>query len=238
MDNEYIVKTHNLSKSYNKTVALKNVDFCVKRGRIMGLLGPNGSGKTTLIKILTGLIKNYEGDIKINGFDVGIESKKIVAYLPDSNYIDNQWTVKYAMEYYKDFFEDFDELKAVSLFRILEIDLDSKFKTLSKGNKEKVQLILTLSRRAKVYIFDEPIAGVDPAARELIFELILRNVEPGASVIISTHLISDAESILDDFVFLKKGEIVRCGDVTDIRKGTGKTIDQLFREDFRCLADF
>lgn len=238
MDNEYIVKTHNLSKSYNKIVALKNVDFCVKKGRIVGLLGPNGAGKTTLIKILTGLIKKYEGDIKIDGFDVGIESKKIVAYLPDSNYIDNQWTVKYAMDFYKDFFNDFDELKAASLFRVFDIDVDSKFKTLSKGNKEKVQLILTLSRRAKVYIFDEPIAGVDPAARELIFELILRNVEPGASVIISTHLISDAESILDDFVFLKKGEIVRSGDVVETRQLTGKTIDELFREDFRCLADF
>ena len=142
------------------------------------------------------------------------------------------------MDYYKDFFSDFDELKATSLFRIFDIDVDSKFKTLSKGNKEKVQLILTLSRRAKVYIFDEPIAGVDPAARELIFELILKNVEPGASVIISTHLISDAESILDDFVFLKKGEIVRSGDVVETRQSTGKTIDELFREDFRCLKDF
>lgn len=238
MENEFIVKTHNLTKLYNKTIALKDVDFCVKKGRIVGLLGPNGAGKTTLIKILTGLIKQYEGDVEIGGFNVGIESKKIVAYLPDSNYIDNQWTVKYAMDFYKDFFSDFDELKATSLFKIFDIDVDSKFKTLSKGNKEKVQLILTLSRRAKVYIFDEPIAGVDPAARELVFELILKNVEPGASVIISTHLISDAESILDDFVFLKKGEIVRSGDVVETRQSTGKTIDELFREDFRCLRDF
>ena len=166
MENEFIVKTHNLTKLYNKTIALKDVDFCVKKGRIVGLLGPNGAGKTTLIKILTGLIKQYEGDVEIGGFNVGIESKKIVAYLPDSNYIDNQWTVKYAMDFYKDFFSDFDELKATSLFKIFDIDVDSKFKTLSKGNKEKVQLILTLSRRAKVYIFDEPIAGVDHAARE------------------------------------------------------------------------
>ena len=238
MDNNSIIETHNLSKSYNKFVALKNVDFCVKKGRIMGLLGPNGAGKTTLIKVLTGLLRQYQGDVKIDGFDVGVESKKRVAYLPDSNYIDGQWTINYAMKFYKDFFEDFDELKAVSLFKIFDIDLDSKFKTLSKGNKEKVQLILTLSRRAKIYIFDEPIAGVDPAARELIFQLILRNVEPGASVIISTHLISDAEDILDDFVILKKGEIVRSGDVMEIRKSTGKTIDELFREDFRCLADF
>ena len=238
MDNEYIVETHNLSKSYNTFVALRDVNFCVKKGRIMGLLGPNGAGKTTLIKVLTGLLKQYEGDVKIDGYNIGVESKKVVAYLPDSNYIDEQWTVKYAMSFYKDFFEDFDETKAISLFKAFDIDLESKFKTLSKGNKEKVQLILTLSRRAKLYIFDEPIAGVDPAARELIFQLILKNVEPGASIIISTHLISDAEDILDDFAFLKRGEIVRCGDVKKIRNSTGKTINELFKEDFRCLADF
>ena len=235
----HIIDIKNVTKVYGKNfVALDNLSFQVEKGRIIGLLGPNGAGKTTLIKILTGLIKNYSGEVLIDGHPIGIESKKIVAYLPDMNFITPEWTVKYAVNYYKDFFDDFDEVKADSLFRSLGINVSATFKSLSKGNKEKVQLILTLSRKAKIYIFDEPIAGVDPAARDLIFDLIVENCQKDATIIISTHLISDAEKIIDYFLFLKRGVIVRQGDVKTIRENTNKSIDDLFREDFRCLRDF
>ena len=235
----YIGEIKNLAKTYNNNVtALNFFTYSIPKGKIIGLLGPNGAGKTTLIKVLTGLIRKYQGEVTIMGNKIGVETKKLIAYLPDSNFIDDDWKIKYAIEYYKDFFEDFDVEKANKLFEAFEINLDSAFKTLSKGNKEKVQLILTLSRKALIYIFDEPIAGVDPASRELIFELILKNCGPESTVIISTHLVRDVEDILDEVIFVNKGKVVRSGDVKTLKEETGKSIDDLFKEDFRCLVDF
>ena len=235
----YIGKINNLKKSYDgKTFALNNFAYEIPKGKIIGLLGPNGAGKTTLIKILTGLIRKYEGEVTIMGNKIGVESKKLIAYLPDSNFIDDDWTVNYAMEYYKDFFEDFDNNKALTLFAAFGIHPDSVFKTLSKGNKEKVQLILTLSRKALLYIFDEPIAGVDPASREVIFELILKNCGPESTVIISTHLVRDVEDILDEIIFINNGKLIRQGDVKSLKEETGKSIDDLFKEDFKCSVSF
>lgn len=236
MDN--LVEINNLSKSYGKFKALDNITLTFSKGRIIGLLGPNGAGKTTLIKILTGLIRNYEGTILVNSKPIGIESRKIISFLPDDDFLDKTWTVGYAIEYYSDFFADFDREKAYELVNKLGLNLKQTFKTLSKGTREKLQLILTLSRQAELYIFDEPIAGVDPAARDLIFNLILENYNKEASIIISTHLISEAEKILDDFVFIKNGSIVNFGNVKETKEKTGKTIDEIFREEFKCLQDF
>lgn len=234
-----LINIHNLTKTYGKgNIALNGINLQISPGRVIGLLGPNGAGKTTLIKILTGLIHNYQGEITVNGNKIGPKTKEIISYLPDTDFIAPTWTVKYAVSYYGDFFKDFDRSKALRLIDKLDIPLDRRFKALSKGNREKLQLILTLSRNALLYIFDEPIAGVDPAARDVIFDLILQNYNPSATILISTHLIADAERILDDFLFIKKGNIVRFGNVRDMVSETGKTIDELFREDFKCLADF
>ncbi len=235
---DILVETRGLTKKYKDVLALDSVNLILEKGKIYGLLGPNGAGKTTLIKIITGLIRNYEGQVFVNEQPLGIESKKIISFLPDHEYIDDSWTVNYALEYYGDFFDDFDKDKAIKLFKQLDIPFDRHFKTLSKGTKEKVQLILCLSRKAEIYIFDEPIAGVDPAARDLIFKLIMENYNNKASILISTHLIADAEGILDNFIFIKKGRIVKFGDVKKVKEETGKTLDEIFREDFKCLSDF
>ena len=233
------IEIKNLTKLYGKdSIALYDVNLTLPQGKIVGLLGPNGAGKTTLIKILTGIIKNYSGEVYVNDYKVGVETKKHIAYLPDIEFIDPSWNVSYAISYYQDFFNDFDKDKALHLMEKLDIPLNKKFKALSKGTREKVQLILTLSRQSDIYIFDEPIAGVDPAARDLIFDLILQNYNKAATIIISTHLIADVERILDQFVFIKKGKIVRQGDVKETTQKEGKSIDEIFREDFRCLADF
>ncbi len=236
--NEVLVETRGLTKRYKDVLALDSVNLILEKGKIYGLLGPNGAGKTTLIKIITGLIRNYEGQVLVKEQPLGIEAKKIISFLPDHEYIDDSWTVNYALEYYGDFFEDFDKEKAIKLFKQLDIPFDRHFKTFSKGTKEKVQLILCLSRKAEIYIFDEPIAGVDPAARDLIFKLIMENYNSEASILISTHLIADAEGILDNFIFIKKGQIVKFGDVKKVKEETGKTLDEIFREDFKCLSDF
>lgn len=236
--NEVLVETRGLTKRYKDVIALDSVNLILEKGKIYGLLGPNGAGKTTLIKIITGLIRNYEGQVLVKEQPLGIESKKIISFLPDHEYIDDSWTVNYALEFYGDFFEDFDKEKAIKLFKQLDIPFDRHFKTFSKGTKEKVQLILCLSRKAEIYIFDEPIAGVDPAARDLIFKLIMENYNSEASILISTHLIADAEGILDNFIFIKKGRIVKFGDVKKVKEETGKTLDEIFREDFKCLSDF
>ena len=233
------IEIKNLTKLYGKdSIALYDVNLTLPQGKIVGLLGPNGAGKTTLIKILTGIIKNYSGEVYVNDYKVGVETNKHIAYLPDIEFIDPSWNVSYAISYYQDFFNDFDKDKALHLMEKLDIPLNKKFKSLSKGTREKVQLILTLSRQSDIYIFDEPIAGVDPAARDLIFDLILQNYNKAATIIISTHLIADVERILDQFVFIKKGKIVRQGDVKETTQKEGKSIDEIFREDFRCLADF
>lgn len=231
---ENIISIKNLTKNYSEVRALNNVSIDIKPQRIIGLLGPNGSGKTTLIKILAGLIKSYDGEVLIDGKKPGIDSKEITAYLPDVNFIDNNWTTEYAIEYFADFFKDFNVEKANFLVKKLGIRRQQKFKHLSKGTKDKVQLILTLSRDAKLYLFDEPIAGVDPATRDFIFQLILENYNKDASIIISTHLINDAEKILDDVIFLKEGEIKMFAETKKIIEFHQKTVDELFREVFKC----
>jgi len=233
-----LVETFSLTKVYKGCLALDNVSISLEKGKIYGLLGPNGAGKTTLIKILTGLIRSYTGHVKVNGEFISANTRKIVSYLPDHEYIADSWTVEYALEYYGDFFEDFDSEKSKRLLAQLDIPLNKTFKALSKGNKEKVQLILCLSRKAELYIFDEPIAGVDPAARDLIFKLIMENYNPEGSILISTHLISDAEQILDKYLFIKKGQIVQEGDVKQVIAEKNMTLDEIFREEFKCLSDF
>ena len=233
-----LVETFSLSKKYKDVWALNNVSISIEKGKIYGLLGPNGAGKTTLIKILTGLIRNYQGKIEVNGKEIGPEARKIISYLPDHEYIADDWTLDYTLEYYGDFFEDFDKEKAIRLLNQLSVPFHKKFKTLSKGTKEKIQLILCLSRKAELYVFDEPIAGVDPAARDVIFNLIMENYNPEGSIIISTHLISDAERILDRYFFIKNGCIVQEGDVSVVKEAKQRTLDEIFREEFKCLSDF
>ena len=236
--NDKLVETFELTKVYKGCLALENVSISLEKGKIYGLLGPNGAGKTTLIKILTGLIRNYSGQVKVNGEVINSNTRKIISYLPDHEYIADSWTIEYALEYYGDFFEDFNKEKAITLLQQLDIPLKKTFKSLSKGNKEKVQLILCLSRKAELYVFDEPIAGVDPAARDLIFKLIMENYNPEGSILISTHLISDAEQILDKYIFIKKGQIVQEGDVKQVTTEKNMTLDEIFREEFKCLSDY
>ena len=233
MNSEVIISVNGLSKNYGGNAALRNVSLDLHKGRIIGLLGPNGCGKTTLIKLLANLLTQYQGSILINGHKPGLETKKIISYLPDRNYLADNWTANQAISYFKDFYEDFDEKQARELISKLQIDPFMKFKSMSKGTKEKLQLILVLSRQAQVYLFDEPIAGVDPAARDLIFELILQNYNKLATVIISTHLIYDVEKILDDVIFLRQGEVIRYGNVKHIVNTYQKSIEDLFKEDFK-----
>lgn len=229
-----LLQFENVSKSYGKTLALKNLNLEIPAGRIVGLLGPNGSGKTTLIKLINGLLQPDTGSISINGHQPGPESKKIVSYLPDTTYLNESMKVKDALDYFQDFYQDFDRSRAEHLLQDLDIDPNLRFKKLSKGNKEKVQLILVMSRQARLYVLDEPIGGVDPAARDYILKTIINNYSPTASILISTHLISDIETILDEVIFLQNGEIVRTGNVDDIRYEAGESIDQLFRHEFKA----
>jgi len=228
-----LVQIEYLTKRYGSFVALADVTVQFPRGKVIGLLGPNGSGKTTLIKLLTNLLMQYDGTILIDGKKPGQETKKIVSYLPDRNYLPDNWSTKHAINYFKDFYPDFDADKAHRLMGDLFIDTDKRFKTLSKGTKEKVQLVLVLSRQAQLYIFDEPIAGVDPAARDYIFRMIYNNCSRESSVIISTHLVSEAETIFDHAVFLKQGRIVLAGEADDIRKHYARSLNDLFREVYR-----
>ena len=232
MDN-IILKCNRLSKSYDFTNALNSVNLSVKSGKIVGLLGPNGSGKTTFIKLLNGLIKPTQGEILIDGKNPGIETKKIVAYLPDKNYLDNTKTVKTILRLFADFYEDFDLDRAIKMLKDLDIDSSKRFKLLSKGMKEKVQLILVMCRRAKLYLLDEPIAGVDPAARDYILNTIIKNYDKDAAVIISTHLIADIESVLDETIFINKGNILLHQEVETIKKEQNMTVDNYFREVFK-----
>ena len=232
MDN-IILKCNGLSKSYDFTNALNNVNLSVKSGKIVGLLGPNGSGKTTFIKLLNGLIKPTQGEILIDGKNPGIETKKIVAYLPDKNYLDNTKTVKAILRLFADFYEDFDLDRAIKMLKDLDIDSSKRFKLLSKGMKEKVQLVLVMCRRAKLYLLDEPIAGVDPAARDYILNTIIKNYDKDAAVIISTHLIADIESVLDEAIFINKGNILLHQEVETIKKEQNMTVDNYFREVFK-----
>ena len=231
-----ILECRDLTKCYSQGArpALDRVNLKLMRGRIIGLLGPNGSGKTTLIKLANGLLSTKTGDILIDGKPIGIETRKVVSYLPERNSLDLNMTVEESIRYFQDFYEDFDVTRAYEMVRNLQIDLWAKIKTLSKGTREKVQLVLIMSRRAQLYILDEPIGGVDPAARDYILQTIIANYDENATVLISTHLIADVESILDEVVFLKDGRVVLYAPVDAIREENGKSVDVLFREVFRC----
>ena len=229
-----LLEVNNITKSYGANRVLDDVTFSIPKGKIVGLLGPNGSGKTTLIKLINDLLKEDSGSIKVEGLDLGVETKKLISYLPDKNYLNNNMTVLELLNYFKDFYEDFRIDKAKELIGKLGLDLNQKLKTMSKGTKEKVQLILVMSRKAKLYILDEPIGGIDPAARDYIINTILTNFSNDASLLISTHLISDLEKVLDEVIFLKNGKVVRSGSTDEIRKETNMSINDLFREEFKC----
>ena len=229
-----LLEVSHITKSYGNNKVLDDVTFSIPKGKIVGLLGPNGSGKTTLIKLINDLLKEDSGTIKVEGLDLGVETKKLISYLPDKNYLNNNMTVLELLNYFKDFYEDFRIDKAKELIGKLDLDLNQKLKTMSKGTKEKVQLILVMSRKAKLYILDEPIGGIDPAARDYIINTILTNFSNDASLLISTHLISDLEKVLDEVIFLKNGKVVRFGSTDEIRKETNMSINDLFREEFKC----
>ena len=232
--NKPLVVCSGLTKSYGSFTALKNLDLNLERGRFIGLLGPNGSGKTTTIKLLNGLLQPTAGTVTINGMQPGRGTHSIVSYLPDRACLDENMKVADIIDFFSDFYRDFDRVKATEMLNTLNLPSLSRLKALSKGNREKVQLILTMSRRAQLYILDEPIAGVDPAARDYILNTILANYSEDASVLLSTHLIADIERVLDEVVFLIEGSMVLHEGVDTIREEHGKSVDMLFREVFSC----
>ena len=231
-----ILECKNLTKSYKKNhPVLENLNLQLPAGRIIGLLGPNGCGKSTLIKLIAGLLQPDSGEILVGGYPVGAQSNAIISYLPERPYFSTNMKVEQLLNFFKECYVDFDIDRAYRLLSDLKIDPKAQLKTLSKGTKEKVQLILVMSRNAKLYLLDEPIAGVDPAAREYILSTIVSNYNPGASIIITTHLITDIEQVLDDFMFLSYGGKILCAGNAEItRNETGKSLDQLFKEVFKC----
>ncbi len=229
-----ILECKSLSKRFSNVMALSNVDLTLERGRIIGLLGPNGSGKTTLIKLINGLLVPTSGKLLINGNEPGIETKKVVSYLPERTYLPDWMRITDTIDFFQDFYADFDKKKAFDMLDRLHLDPSKRMKSLSKGTKEKVQLILVMSRKADLYCLDEPIGGVDPAARDYILNTIISNYNENATVLISTHLISDIETVLDEVVFIKEGKLTLHSSVDDIRSKEGKSVDTLFREVFRC----
>ena len=228
------IEIEHLTKMFGSRIALEDVSLSLEKGQIVGLLGPNGSGKTTLIKTLNGLLTPTHGSVRINDMAPGVETKKRVAYLPDRTALPEHMTTLQLMELYADFFADFDRQKAEAMAEDLGIDFNQTLKKMSKGTKEKLQLILVMARKADVYLLDEPIGGVDPATRDYILKTIISNYNEDAVVVISTHLISDIESVLDDVVFIREGRIVLHKTAEEIREEDGKSVDQLFREVFRC----
>ena len=234
---ETVLSTVGLSMRYANKLALDKLTLDLPQGKIVGLLGPNGSGKTTFIKLAAGLLTPTEGSITICGQSIGPATKAIVSYLPDRPYFSRQMTVAQQLDFFQDFYADFDRTRAETMLEALGIRLNARFRTLSKGTQEKVQLVLVMSRRAKLYLLDEPIGGVDPAARDYILNTIISNYDPSATILISTHLISDVERVLDEFIFLYQGNVVRSGNADETREETGKSLDELFREVFRCLPN-
>lgn len=229
-----LISIKGLTKKYGTFTALKDLDLSIEGGKIVGLLGPNGSGKTTLIKMLAGILTQTKGSIRINGEEVGIKTKAIVSYLPERTYIADWFSVSDILAMFADFYEDFNMKKALTLLNDLDINVNQKIKSMSKGTKEKVQLVLVMSREAKLYLLDEPIAGVDPAARDYILKTIITNYNPEASVIMSTHLIADIEAVLDDVVMIQKGNLRLHKSVDEIREEENMSVDALFREVFKC----
>lgn len=229
-----ILSVQNICKSYPGKTALSNVSFEVGAGQIVGLLGPNGSGKTTLIKIINTLITNYTGEVRVCGQPLGIHSKAKISYLPDADFLRKDMRIATLVRMYGDFFADFDQVKAREMLKLVNLQENSTVRTLSKGMNEKLQLVLTMSRKAMLYVFDEPIAGVDPAARDFILETIIRNYNEQGAILFSTHLISDVEGVITRAVFLKDGSVILDGEADALRAERGKSIDQIFREEFKC----
>ena len=229
-----LVECKKLCKSYDEKQVLKDVNLKIPKGKIIGLLGKNGTGKTTLIKLINDLLTPTSGEVLIKGKKPGVESKDIIAFLPERTYLDRDMSVKDAIKYFEEFYTNFDSQKAVKLLKDLDLDMNSKISKMSKGMQEKLQLILVMSRNAELYILDEPLGGVDPATRDYILDTILSNFSEGASVIISTHLISDIERILDEVIFIDKGKIVLTSSTDELRKKEKASIDEIFRRSFKC----
>lgn len=227
-----IIEVNHLSKSYGKKEVLNDVNLKIETGKIVGLLGPNGSGKTTFIKILNGLLKRYQGFVRIDGEPIGIHSKEIISYLPDECYFEDWMTTKYVLNLFADMYPDFDKEKALELMDKMKLEDHVKIKSLSKGMKEKFQLALVMARKTKIYILDEPIGGVDPATRDFILDIILKNYAEDSLVIIATHLIADIEKIFDEVIFIKEGNIILHENSEDLRIQRNQSIDQIFREEF------
>lgn len=229
-----LLEIKDVNKKFGDKQILHDINVVIPRGKIIGLLGKNGTGKSTLIKLINDLLTVDSGEILINGKEVGIESKKIISYLPERTYLDKSMTVEAVLNYFKDFYDNFDIEKAQSLLEDLELDPAQKLSKMSKGMQEKVQLVLVMSRKVELYILDEPLGGVDPATRDYILDTILTNFNEGASVIISTHLIADIERVLDEVIFIDKGKIVLQADADDLRKKEKSSIDEIFRRMFKC----
>lgn len=229
-----LLECKDLTKKYGGKTAIDHINLTIESGHIIGLLGPNGSGKTTLLKMINGLLTPSSGTLFMQQNRIGTESKKHISYLPDHTYLNMNQRVRDIISFFSDFYEDFEPDRAYDMLEKLQINPNDRLKTMSKGTKEKVQLILVMSRRADLYVLDEPIAGVDPAARDYILSIILSNYDPKASILISTHLIADIENILDEVIFIQNGQIRLISSVDDIRENQGKSVDTLFREVFRC----
>ena len=229
-----LLEIKKVNKKFGDKQILHNINLVIPRGKIIGLLGKNGTGKSTLIKLINDLLTADSGEILINGKAIGTESKKIISYLPERTYLDKSMTVKSVLNYFNDFYENFDIDKAQSLLKDLELDQNQKLSKMSKGMQEKVQLVLVMSRKADLYILDEPLGGVDPATRDYILDTILTNFNEGASVIISTLLIADIERVLDEVIFIDKGKIVLQSSADDLREKENSSIDEVFRRMFKC----
>lgn len=229
-----LVEFKDLCKAYGNKEVLHDINLKIEKGKIYGLLGPNGSGKTTIIKLINDLLQPTKGEVLVNGEKPGVLSKKIISYLPERTYLNMNMKVKELISFFEDFYEDFDRKRAEDLLDKLKINKDDKLKTMSKGTKEKVQLIMVMSRKADLYILDEPIGGVDPASRDYILETIISNYSKNSSIIISTHLIADIEKTLDRVIFINQGKVTLNEDTDEIRTKKKTTIDKLFREEFKC----
>ena len=229
-----LLEVKNINKTFDNKEILKDVNFSITGGKIIGLLGRNGAGKTTLIKLINDLLTPDSGEILVNGKRIGVESKKVISYLPERTYLNKQMKVSEVIDYFSDFYDNFDSEKAKKLLKDLDLDINQKLTKMSKGMQEKVQLVLVMSRKADLYILDEPLGGVDPATRDYILDTILSNFNEGASVIISTHLISDIERILDEVIFIDKGRVVLQSDADKLRNKEKSSIDEIFRRMFKC----
>ena len=229
-----LVKCNNLCKSFDNKIILKDVNLSIQKGRIVGLLGKNGMGKTTLIKLINDLLTPTSGEVLINSETPNVNSKRVISYLPERTYLDKSMKVSQIITFFEEFYDNFNKEKAIKLLKDLDLDINAKINKMSKGMQEKLQLILVMSREAELYILDEPLVGVDPATRDYILDTILSNFNEGASVIISTHIISDIERILDDVIFIDKGKIILTSSADDLRKKENASIDEIFRRCFKC----